>query len=202
VSIAFKAFQFPREVAPRWFAVDEITTVDATVEAHVREVLACARDKWHVNVLDRHGRPADGVGQMLVRADPYSDQGEAQPDRSVYTIWRNHKVVIHPAAYRPGSTAPTPIKKEAGIDLVNTLLCPTEGPRRLCVACDENRQPAAPKLVEAFEMSQRDEANRAERDKKDEHDLSHWPAATRYALWSVERPRLGVRRDESRGAGA
>jgi hypothetical protein len=146
-----------------------------------------------VNQLDRHGRPVEGGSQMLVRADPYSDSGEDQPDRSVYTIWRNRQVVIYPAAYKQGATTPSRIKKEAGIDLVNTLLCNALGQRRLFVACDEHRQPCAPKLVEAFEMAERDEANRAEADKKDERDRSHWPAALRYALWQVERPRLQIR---------
>jgi hypothetical protein len=43
--------------------------------------------------------------------------------------------------------------------------------------------------VEALEMSERDEAGKAEAQKKGASDLSHWPAALRYALWPYERVR-------------
>ena len=58
------------------------------------------------------------------------------------------------------------------------------------MACDSNRKPVAAKLVEALERMERDGNNKAERDKKDKHDLSHWACALGYALWSIEKPRL------------
>ena len=61
------------------------------------------------------------------------------------------------------------------------------------VGCDDRKAPAAPKLVHAIETAERDAANRAEAERKDDRDVSHWPAALRYALWSVEKPRMAGR---------
>jgi hypothetical protein len=67
---------------------------------------------------------------------------------------------------------------------------------RLFVDCDDRRQPAAPKLVEAFELEERD-ATTGEAEVKRAHreDLSHYPASVRYSLWILEK--LPVDTDES-----
>jgi hypothetical protein len=128
----------------------------------------------------------------LIRADPYGDtESKDRPHKSVYTVLRSAGFDVRPAAYGRNGTGPGPVPKEAGIEMVNSLFCNAAGERRLFVACDDSRQPAAPKLVDAIEMSERDEAFKAERYRKGtQADLSHYPATVRYALWAVERPQL------------
>src|SRR5690606_25125431 len=99
------------------------------------------------------------------------------------------------AAYNAKGEGKGRVPKEARIEMVCRLLCNAAGERRLFVACDERRQPAAPRLVAALELSERDEAGKAETQRKNKQDLSHWPAALGYALWPYERLRefQGVR---------
>lgn len=189
VTLLLKAYLFhPRQVRPNWVVVGEINTQESTVERHVVAVLERVR-RDGINLLDRFGKPVLHGEQLLVRADPYGSNDQ-RPDRSVYTVWRNGGVVIHPAAYNDEGDKPGRIPREAGIDLVNTLLCNANGERRLYVAIDALGQPVAPMLVKALESSERDAAGKAETQRKDDKDLSHWAAALRYALWAVERPRL------------
>ena len=195
VSVVLKAYRLPQSGLVHWWVVDELTTEQSTAEQHAVALVAMLRDKWGVHKLDLRGRPLDGASVALIRADPYGDSS-AKPDRSVYTIFKQRGLDIRPAAY---SSRPTPgqaskpgsIDKDARIDLVNSLLCNAAGERRLFIDCDEQRQPVAPRLVEAIELSERDEAGKAETQKKDKSDLSHWAAALGYALWSIEKPRMG-----------
>jgi hypothetical protein len=195
VTLFFKAFQVRGHADPWWFVVDEVTTEGVIYEAHVQAVLRRLQDKWGVDKYDGKGRLT--TTRSLVRADPFTDNGrdEEHPDLTKYRIWQRHKIDIRPAAYRPGTNQRTVVPLEARIDMVNTLLCNTDGECRLYVANDGGVV-AAPKLVDAFESMERDDANRAEHERKDDRDKSHWPAATGYALWAIEKPRL----DRLRGA--
>lgn len=200
VSVFIKAFRFASDVRrgdhrPRWFIVDEVTSPDSTVEAHVQEVLKLARTKYRINeapaslVTGQRPRPIDGARQMLVRIDPHTRSGTEHPGRDVFTIWRSFGILARAAAYAEGSDTPAVIKKESRINLVNTLLCAQAADgevRRLFVACDDNGKPAAPRVVESFESMERNEAGEAEADKKDANDRSHWSAAVGYALFQVE----------------
>jgi len=190
VSEFLKAYRFRGEKVARWFVVDEITTVDATIEKHVVEVLDRARSKWHAHQVDRRGQADPTSGRLLVRADPHTRSGDDHPDATMYTVWRAHGVKIRAAAYKPGSTEPGVIKRESRFNLMNTLLCDVNGTRRLFVACDDNGTAAAPKLVKALETMERNAEDRGEHEKKNGDDLSHWPAAVGYALWQIEHPRL------------
>lgn len=194
VSILLKAYRLPRSARHTWWVVDEVTTEQSTTENHVRALLQRGRDRWNCNQVDWKGRPVEDGPRMLVRADPYSDSGagDAQPDRSVYTVFRQHGLTIHPAAYIAAADKVKVgrVPKEGRIDMVQTLLCAADKSRRLYVACDDRRTPAAPKLVDAFETCERDEAGKAETQRKDKRDHSHWPAALGYGLWVLERPRL------------
>ena len=38
---------------------------------------------------------------------------------------------------------------------------------------------------------EKDAAGRAEHEKKDENDLSHWPCSVGYGLWQLEHQRMG-----------
>lgn len=176
-----------------WYVVDEITTEQTTTEQHVAAVLERARTKWNCNQLDWKGRPVVDGDRICVRADPYSDSSSGdQPDRSVYTTWRQHGVTIWPAAYKASqeTVKVSRIPKEARIELGCRLLCDAAGVRRLFVLCDDRRELAAPRLVEAYETMERDEIGKAETQRKDHKDLSHWPASVGYALWLLEKPRL------------
>jgi hypothetical protein len=190
VSLIIKAYRVaPSQPRPFWVVVGEVTTEQTTTEQHVVELLDTARRQFQLNMLDWRGRPQESGATMLVRADPYGNN-DSKPDRSIYTIFRNAGIAIHPAAYSQGGGKPGRVPKNEGIELVNTLLCNAAGERRLYVAKDKLGQPLAPRLVKALESSERDLAGKAETQRKDEQDQSHWPSALRYALWAIERPRL------------
>jgi hypothetical protein len=197
VSLVLQAFQMRGQSRPSWWVRDELTTDQTTTEQHVKALLQRLRDRWQCNQLDWRGNASSDGPVALVRADPYSNSGNdsSRPDRSVYTLFRKGGIPsILPAAMKASTSenkaATVPV--DAGIGMVNGLLCNADGERRLFVECDENRQPLAPRLVEAIEMSERDGDGYAERQKKDRHDLSHWCAALRYALWAIERPRMEI----------
>lgn len=192
VSVFLKAYRFRGEKVARWFVVDEVTTVDATIEKHVADVIARARSQWHAHQVDRRGQADPTSGRMLVRADPHTRSGDEHPDATMYTVWRAQGIKIRAAAYKPGSTEPGVIKREARFNLMNTLLCDVNGNRRLLVACDDTGRPAAPALVKALESMERNAEDRGEHEKKNGDDLSHWPAAVGYALWQIEHPRLAM----------
>lgn len=178
---------------PRWWVVGEVTTAQQTTEVHIKELLRVVARDWNCNLRDRDGRISGP--QIAVRADPYGDTGNdaEQPDITVYKEFRNHGVLIKPAAY---STAAgnrirvQKVPKEARIDMMCTLLCAANQERRLYVATDERGLPVAPKLVEAFETMERDAGGQAETQKKNKKDPSHWPAACGYGLWAIEKPRI------------
>jgi len=180
VSLVLKCYDVRGERL--WFVVDEITTKQTTAEEHVTSVTRRLRERWD---LEHDEEDSDRV---LVRCDPYGDSDQ-RTDKSVYTVWRNAGYKILSAAYNAKGQGKGRVPKDAGIEMVNRLLCAASGTRRLFVACDEKGKVAAPRLVEALEMSERDEAGKAETQKKGEGDLSHWCAALRYALWPYERVR-------------
>lgn len=194
VSLFLKAYAVRGEPGFSWYVVGEESTRQATIEQHVTNVVTRARNDWGVNLLNRHDRPVDGGATMLVRADPYSESSasDTSPDRGVYVTWRRAGAVIHPAAYVANATKlhVGRIPKEGGIDMVCRLFCSAGATRRLYVACDDARTPSALKLVESIESMERDEAGRAEMERKDVYDRSHWTAALRYGLWAIERPRM------------
>ena len=200
VSLFLKAFINPTQGNPNpppiWFVVDELTTYETTTELHVVALKKRLREHWACYEVGYDGKLQQGTSTALVSADPSgnSENDADHPDRTVYTVFRQHGIQIKAAAY----TASDNLKKsrvgrvprEAGIDLINTLFCAANENRRLFVACDERRQPVAKQLVTAIERSERDEAGRAESGPKDKNDPSHWPAALRYALWAIEKPRM------------
>lgn len=189
VTLFLKAYQVNGAKEPWWFVVDEVTTEGVIYEGHVATVLKRLRDVWGVEKYD--GRGVLQTTRALVRADPYTDNGrdENHPDVTAYRVWQQNRLDIRPAAFRPGTNLRTVVPREGRIDMVNTLLCNMNGECRLFVA-EESGRIAAPKLVDALESMERDDANNAEHEKKDERDKSHWPAALGYALWAIEKPRI------------
>lgn len=191
VTVLLKAYELQRGVVT-WVVVDELTTDHTTTEQHVAALIARGRDRWGVHMLDRNHRPVVNGPRILVRADPYGNN-DSKPDRSCYTIFRNAGITTHPAAYSSDGSKSGRVPKNEGIELVNTMLRSASGMRRLFVALGDDGTPTAKRLVQALEESERSIDGKAEAQRKDEHDLSHWPAALRYALWSLERPRIGIR---------
>lgn len=185
-----------QRVRPMWVVVGELTTEESTTDAHLAALLPMIRERWGLNLLDRHGRVSEYGPQLLVRCDP-AGTTDTRTDKSVYTLFRNHGIYIKPAAYNADGDGHGRVPKEPGIELVNTLLCNAETPpvRRLFVARNPDGTPCAPNLVKALEQSERALDGKAETEKKTKKDLSHWPASLRYALWALERPRLAVVRE-------
>lgn len=208
VTVFLKAFECPKDRAPRWFVVGEVTSPESTIHGHIQQVKTEAARRWScVPEPDRFGNVDPNAATMLVRIDPATQSGEDHPGDDVYRAWRVAGLQAKAAAY--GRTAKaTPLKKRQRIDLVNTLLSATAEVgevRRLFVALldDAGRplyarndnapivgKPAAPNLVKAFETMETDAAGKAETERKDANDMSHWPAATAFALWLIESRRL------------
>ncbi len=135
------------------------------------------------------------VEEIPREADPMmplnTDAGSAnKTDRSVYLQFKLFGLDMRSSAYTAKGKGSGTISKDARIEVVNRLLCNAAGQSRLMVLADDHGRPCAPKLVEAFEQSQRDHTGRAEMEKKGTNrDRSHWPAALGYAPWTVERLR-------------
>lgn len=188
VTVGLKAYELPGIPDYVWWAVFECTTPQSTTQQHVRTLQERLRKEWSLCLPpirgDRYSIASD-ADTVHVRCDPYGD-AETQTHRSVYHQFRAHGFDIKSAAYKNGKSAGK-VPREPGIEVVNRLLCDASGRRRLFVDCDDRGQPVCPKLVEALEESERDELGRAETQRKDVKDLSHWPAALRYALWRFEK---------------
>lgn len=199
VSLLLKAYRIIGKQRVRWWVVDEVTTEETTTEAHVSVFKDRIVTHWRCNQNDWRQKPSETSGRVLVRADPYSDSGnDAQhPDKSVYTIFKNAGIRILPAAMiaSVSKVKVGRVPKDAGIEMVNSLFCNAEQERRLFVNVDERGNPVAPRLVAAIETSERDSDGKAETNRKDKKDPSHWPSALRYALWMLERPRHYVEQE-------
>jgi len=162
-----------------WFVVDELTTEKTTAEQHARALIGHVQKKWGLNK-----RP--DLEQIHVRADPYG-KSKDKPDKDVYRIFKREGIDIMAAEYSKSGTGNGQIRLDARIEMLNRLFCDAGGNSRLFVLCDERRQPVAPKLVDAIESAERDELGRADTDRKDDTDVSHWPAGLSYALWPFEK---------------
>lgn len=184
-TVMLKAYDMPGHKSHVWFVVDELRTTRTTTQEHASTLLDHLQQKWGIQW------PQSDEPKCLLRCDPYGTT-DAKTDRSVYLTFKQAGFDIRSAAYKNGKGNGR-IPKEAGIEMVNRLLCNANGDRRLFVAADERNRPCAPLLVESLELSERDEAGKAETQKKSNKgpggDLSDFPAALRYALWQVERVR-------------
>lgn len=176
---------------PVWFVVGEISTKRSSSDAHVRAVMHLMKDRFGIS-----GQPAS----CFVKADPFTKthRDDEQPHISVYRIWQSHGYRIQAAAYRPAKPGHQPeaalIPVEARIDMMNSLLFNADGVTRLCVAQNDRGELLAPKLVEGFEGLEKDQFGYAERGRKDDTDVTHWPCAVGYGLWSIESSRFNQRR--------
>lgn len=185
VTVMLKAYQLRGERRHRWYVVDEFVTDHTTTEEHASQLRNHLQATWNL----QYGGADEP--RVLLRCDPYGTT-DLKTDRSVYLIFKQFGFDIRSAAYRKGKGNGV-IPKEAGIEMVNSLLCNAKSERWLYFACDERKKPSAPQLTEAIELSERDEAGKAETQRKSRKgvggDLSDLPCALRYALWQVERVR-------------
>lgn len=174
-----------------WVVVGELTTEESTTEFHASKLVPFIQERYGCNRVDYAGRPAEGGARALVHADPYGNvETEAKPDKSVYTVLKKAGLFVKPAAFSKTGDGPGQVPKQGGIDMVNTLFRNSLGLTQLFVAKDDKGRPLAPRLVDAIERSEKDYRGKAETQKKNKLDVSHWPAALRYALWPIEKPRL------------
>jgi hypothetical protein len=179
-SVIFQCLIFPGEKDYKWVAVGEITSRNCTDREHAIKVLRWLQER-SVCIKDSDGRIV-GNGAVAL-TDPQTD-----PD--TIKIWRSLGISMRPAIYKPNTNKPALIMKEARIDLVNTLVCDANDFRRLYEQTDSVGEPCAPMLVKSFEMLERNADGKAEHERKDENDLSHWTAAAGYGLYALERPRI------------
>jgi hypothetical protein len=204
VSLFLRAFVETRDEAdyyrgkkkPFWVVLGEFNTEQSTTEAHIKGLLETVRERWQLNLLSRTGKVSSETNQILVRADPAGNT-DTKTDKSVYTQFVNAGIKIKPAAYNADNTGHGRVPREEGVELITSLFCNAAGERRLFVARNADGSPAAKMFVRAIEQSERDLAGKAENHAKGKGDQTHWPAAGRYALWAIERPRLQLRARES-----
>ncbi len=179
VSLLIKCYEVQGK--RKWWVVDEFTTEHTTIDQHIAQFKAHLQGKWNLQ------NPEPDEPKVLVRADPYSDSSDNRPDKGVYLAWKHAGFKALSAAYNKQGLGKGVVPKEARIEMVCRLLCNAAGETTLHIACDDRKQPCAPRLIESLEMSERDEAGKAETQKKNKRDLSHWPAALGYALWPYEK---------------
>jgi len=189
VTLLLRYYLVGRQIQGIWVC-DEWTTRDCTRQEHILRVRRELRERHDLQW------PEPEEPKVTVRIDPMGDS-DTRTHSSVYADWRNAGFEARAAAYNKRGEGRGIIHKDAGIEMVNRLLCNALGQRRLFIDCDDRGNPVAPRLVEALEMSARDEHDKAETGRKgSREDLSHWAAALRYALWPYERLRTVERRRE------
>lgn len=177
---------------PRWVIVDEVTTENTTTEQHIAKLLPRLHEKWRAQLRDRNNQVSGA--RVLVNADPYGNT-DSKTDIGTYNVFKNHGFVIRPAAYSTTGdpTRPGRVPLDESIAVVNTLLCNAAQERRLFVAIGDDGLPVAKRLVQTLEEDERDpHSGKADTRPKNRSDISHWSAALRYAVWPIERPRLGA----------
>jgi len=191
-STILKAYRLKDSKAHVWWVVDEVKTDQTHPAEHIKTLIRRLTKKWGLFRTDYRGRPLPDSPAALVRIDPYGNN-DSRTDRTVKQ-WFDEMGFDHAtnaaSSNRSGGTGRIP--KDAGIKMVDRLLATG----RLRVDCDDRRQACAPKLVQAFDMEERD-ATTGEAEVKRAHkeDLSHYGASVRYALWLIEK--LPVDTDES-----
>ena len=195
VSILLQAFEIHGEPGTIWFVVGELTTEETTSEAHAARLLELCQTEHRTQIMRKAGKEwvlDDTEPQAIIRADPYGNS-ESKPHVTVYKEFVKKSFAIKPAEYaKTGTGGGGSIPIEARVAMVNGLLGNAAGETRLFIASNDRGAPVAPRLVAALEMAARNEAGKADADKKTKSDVSHWPAALGYALWPYEKTRLSM----------
>ena len=164
VAIVLKCYrerERPRE--RMWSAVDEFTVHDKTADWLAQAIL----EKYEAE-------------DFIAISDPHEQTGNTA-DRTDRTIFKQSHITVQRAS-------PVPIRLRHRLSMVNTLLLAKDGIRRLTIACDANRHPKCPKLVESFSHLMM-AGDRPDAKKKSIHDLTHWADACGYGLFPFEKLR-------------
>ena len=170
--------------AEGWWAVGEHTTEGVSFDTHTAKALTYLQDRFNVQHLDDPDSP-----RVIVRCEPWTDGNSAGLTHQEFMrTWKRAGIHAVSAAFKDGTGKNVRMNLDAGVEMVNRLLCNAAGQRRLFIACDDAGKPACPKLAEALQSFERDAAYKAKGDKRHkEHDLSDWPMALTLALWPYER---------------
>lgn len=180
-SVFLEAFEVPGVADPVWWVRGELVTFHQTTEVHAGEVLNICRDRFGCNL---PGRRDDK--QAHVRSHPYG-QAKDKPSLDVYRIFGRVGLDIKAAQYTKKGTGTGTIKLDDRLEMVNCLLLDAAGRTRLYVECDARMQPAAPRLVEAFETLERTEEGDPEDEKKNLLDKTDPADALGNGLWAFEK---------------
>jgi hypothetical protein len=182
------------DAVPRWVVVGEFQTKQTTALEHARLFREYVCDTFDV---ERRLTGPDGnffhdpeSSKIATFVDPHG-KGEAQTDyQTVYGAFQANGMDVFNPAPMTGR-----IKRSARIEMVNRLLGGTAaapGVARILIAKAPNGDPAAPRLVEAFErlIKRPGDDNPEGARRKDEDDRTHAPAALGYLTWPFEQQAL------------
>ena len=167
---------------PTWMVVGELQTKQTTARQHARQVRDYLRERFAVEMDPRMDPDST---KAAIFCDPHG-KGEGDTD------YQTHYLAMQAEGLDVFSPARKQIQRAARIGMINRLLAPADGPPRLVVAIDAQKQPAAPVLVDAIEslVKRAGEDNPEGARRKDEQDKTHAPAALAYGLWPFEQESL------------
>lgn len=180
-SVILKAFAAGGPDERNWFAIDEVTTRDATTEFHARDL-----KKWFMS------RGID-ISRVLVLADPHENK---EADRSDLIQMRAAGFATKP------SNGGDVIERKHRISMVNALLLDATGRRRLFLCPSANGALQPEKL--SMSLGQLRYLNNGEIDfrHKNKWNQAHWSDALGYGLFPFERMRgsgssLGIQKPKA-----
>ncbi len=165
-SIVLKAFAMANGMRC-WFAVDEITTGNATAEYHAEDI-----KRW----CSKNGISPE---KLVVIADPHSRQAERKSD---YTLLRKAGLTVV-------KSSANQIERKHRYNMVNSLLCDAKGLRLLFVACDTYKRATCKRLVDSFFNLRFGADGNPNTYHKGTKDLTHWTDALGYGLYPFEQIR-------------
>lgn len=186
VSLLLRAYSVGTDPEPHWYVVGEVVTEQSTTEVHGLKLAKLCQTLGVWGELAPYQRP-------LVIADPQSEfEARGQPHPTVYRTLKKLGFEI-----RSASPQKHRVPIEARIAMVVSLLRNAAGKSRLFIATDDRGRPAAPGLLEALEMAERDAAGAPETKVKNQRakrkDYSDFTSALGFALWRLERERVNPR---------
>lgn len=163
---------------PTWTVVGELQTKQTTAREHGKRLKEYLQRDFGVEV---------GGDKAVVFIDPHG-RGETKTDwQTVYLAFQKEGL----DAFNPAPVSGM-VHRAARVGMTNRLLYSAGGGMRLAVACDRQRQPSAPILVDALESLEKKPGDDAAEGthRKDETDKTHAPAALGFALWPFEQEAL------------
>jgi hypothetical protein len=189
---------------PTWVVCGELQTKQTTGRQHARALREYLQRNFgiergrYVPVFDKLGHvvidPTTGRQEQRFLPDPDSSKALVFCDPHGKGKTETDYDTVYGAFQKEGLDVFSPsrkqIKRRVRIDIVNRLLCDANEPpvTRLVIAADEQGQPVAPVLVDAFESLQKrpGDDDPEGHQEKDEHDKTHAPAALGYGLYVFE----------------